>query len=84
MVISVRDGSGTAVNSSEPPRRPSIQVVFNPPLSWPIVLVVVETSDSVVLPMLAMDRPVVMVAARMFSLPNAAATVVAMAPGVLS
>ena len=49
------DNSGTAVTSSEPPPRPSIQVVFKPPLSWPIVLVV-ETSDSVVFPMLAMDR----------------------------
>jgi hypothetical protein len=58
-------------------------VVFKPPLSWPIVLVV-ETSDSVVFPMLAMDRSVVMAAAGMFSPPNAAATVVAMAPGVLS
>ena len=78
MVMSVREGSGTAVTSGELPRRPSIQVVFKPPLSCPIVLVAVETSDSVVFPMLAMDRPVVMVAARMFSLPNAAATVVAM------
>ena len=84
IVINEREGSGTALTSGEALRSPSIQVVFKPPFGWPIVAVVEETSDSVVSPVLAMERPVVTVLARIFSLPKAAATVVAMSPGALS